>query len=146
MPAFEYEGLQIEVDDEGYLLRFNDWKEKVACGLAEARGAVDAAADGRPLEAGFARRAEHAVPADSLYKSPIQLLLSKDGRRLFVACENDAGNHGQTPGAANSRVAVHPSPRQLSGQVAETAASQYGVVEDVVKRGRQPPPPAIHDR
>jgi len=26
-------------------------------------------------------------PADSLYKSPIQLLLSPEGRRLFVACE-----------------------------------------------------------
>lgn len=38
MPTFEYEGLQIEVDDEGYLLRYNDWNEKVACGLAEREG------------------------------------------------------------------------------------------------------------
>lgn len=34
------------------------------------------------------RRALYAVAEDDLYKSPIQLHLSKDGRRLFVACEN----------------------------------------------------------
>ncbi len=34
------------------------------------------------------RRAAYAVPEDDLYKSPIQMTLSKDGRRLYVACEN----------------------------------------------------------
>jgi YVTN family beta-propeller protein len=34
------------------------------------------------------KRALYAAPEDDLYKSPIQLLLSKDGGRLFVACEN----------------------------------------------------------
>lgn len=34
------------------------------------------------------RRAAYAVPEDDLYKSPIQMMLSRDGRRLFVACEN----------------------------------------------------------
>ena len=36
------------------------------------------------------RRAWYAVPEDDLYKSPIQMTLSKDGRRLFVACENSS--------------------------------------------------------
>ena len=40
--------------------------------------------DGRP---DYTRRARYAVPEDDLYKSPLQLLLSGDGRRLFVACE-----------------------------------------------------------
>ena len=30
---------------------------------------------------------EYAEPGDELYKSPVQLLLSKDGRDLFVTCE-----------------------------------------------------------
>lgn len=34
------------------------------------------------------RRADYAVPADELYKSPVQMALSRDGRRLFVTCEN----------------------------------------------------------
>ncbi len=34
------------------------------------------------------RRATYAVPEDALYKSPIQMALSRDGRRLFVSCEN----------------------------------------------------------
>jgi YVTN family beta-propeller protein len=34
------------------------------------------------------RRALYAVPEDDLYKSPIQMALSKDGKRLYVACEN----------------------------------------------------------
>jgi len=33
------------------------------------------------------RRSRYAVPDDDLYKSPVQLLLSRDGRRLFAACE-----------------------------------------------------------
>lgn len=35
MPRFEYEGITIAVDEEGYLLNFEDWNEKVACALAE---------------------------------------------------------------------------------------------------------------
>jgi YVTN family beta-propeller protein len=34
------------------------------------------------------RKAAYAVPEDELYKSPIQMALSRDGRRLFVTCEN----------------------------------------------------------
>ncbi len=34
------------------------------------------------------RRAAYAVPEDDLYKSPIEMALSRDGRRLFVTCEN----------------------------------------------------------
>ncbi|MGA2261875.1 MAG: beta-propeller fold lactonase family protein, partial [Acidobacteriota bacterium] len=34
------------------------------------------------------RRATYAVPEDHLYKSPIQMAVSRDGRRLFVTCEN----------------------------------------------------------
>jgi len=38
MPKLEYEGLEIEVDLEGYLTHFDDWNEKVACALAEREG------------------------------------------------------------------------------------------------------------
>lgn len=34
------------------------------------------------------RRATYAVREDDFYKSPIQMALSRDGRRLFVTCEN----------------------------------------------------------
>ncbi len=38
MPVVEYGGIRFNVDDEGYLIDFNDWNEKVACGLAEREG------------------------------------------------------------------------------------------------------------
>jgi TusE/DsrC/DsvC family sulfur relay protein len=38
MPVIEYSGLKIEVDEEGYLVRFADWNEKIACALAEREG------------------------------------------------------------------------------------------------------------
>jgi len=38
MPAFDYEGIKITVDEEGYLVNFDDWTEKVACALAEREG------------------------------------------------------------------------------------------------------------
>ncbi len=38
MPAIEYQGLKIEVDDEGFLVNFDDWNEKIACALAEREG------------------------------------------------------------------------------------------------------------
>jgi len=41
MPIPEYGGKQVEVDEEGYLVRFEDWDEKVACGLAEREGILD---------------------------------------------------------------------------------------------------------
>ncbi|MFQ6039950.1 MAG: beta-propeller fold lactonase family protein [Candidatus Poribacteria bacterium] len=34
------------------------------------------------------RRAQYAVPEDDLYKSPIQMEISKDGEILYVVCEN----------------------------------------------------------
>ena len=34
------------------------------------------------------KKTSYAAPEDSLYKSPVHLLLSRDGHRLFVACEN----------------------------------------------------------
>ena len=30
MPIIEYEDMTIDVDDEGYLVNFEDWNEKVA--------------------------------------------------------------------------------------------------------------------
>ena len=38
MPVIEYEGLKIEVDDEGFLIDYNAWNEKVACALAAREG------------------------------------------------------------------------------------------------------------
>lgn len=38
MSTIEYGGLKINVDEEGFLLNFNDWDEKVACALAEREG------------------------------------------------------------------------------------------------------------
>jgi TusE/DsrC/DsvC family sulfur relay protein len=38
MPTIECEGLKIEVDEEGFLVNFDDWSEKVACALADREG------------------------------------------------------------------------------------------------------------
>jgi TusE/DsrC/DsvC family sulfur relay protein len=38
MPVLEYAGLKINVDDEGYLEKSDDWNEKAACALAEKEG------------------------------------------------------------------------------------------------------------
>jgi len=38
MPVLEYGRIQVEVDEEGYLIRFDDWNEKIACALAEREG------------------------------------------------------------------------------------------------------------
>ncbi|MEW6003065.1 MAG: TusE/DsrC/DsvC family sulfur relay protein [Nitrospirota bacterium] len=38
MAIIEYEGMMIKVDEEGYLINFGDWNEKVACALAEKEG------------------------------------------------------------------------------------------------------------
>ena len=52
------------------------------------------------------RRAQYAVPEDDLYKSPIQMAITKDGRRLFVSCEN-----------SGEVLAVDTSLRKVSGSV-----------------------------
>jgi tRNA 2-thiouridine synthesizing protein E len=38
MPVIESSGVEIEIDEEGYLLDFDEWDEKVACVLAEREG------------------------------------------------------------------------------------------------------------
>ncbi|OIO28189.1 MAG: sulfur relay protein DsrC [Nitrospirae bacterium CG_4_10_14_3_um_filter_44_29] len=35
MQTIGYKGKKITLDDEGYLMNFNDWSEDVACALAE---------------------------------------------------------------------------------------------------------------
>jgi len=41
MPQLKYAGIQVDVDDEGYLVNFDDWDEKVACALADREGILD---------------------------------------------------------------------------------------------------------
>ena len=41
MPAVEFAGTRVEVDEEGYLVNFEDWNEKVACALAEQEGILN---------------------------------------------------------------------------------------------------------
>lgn len=38
MPEIEYAGVTFKVDEEGYLVNFDDWNEKAACALAEQEG------------------------------------------------------------------------------------------------------------
>jgi TusE/DsrC/DsvC family sulfur relay protein len=38
MPFIEHSGIKINLDDEGYLINFDDWNEKVAGVLAEREG------------------------------------------------------------------------------------------------------------
>jgi len=38
MPILERAGKKIALDEEGYLVRFEDWSEEVACALAEREG------------------------------------------------------------------------------------------------------------
>lgn len=38
MPVIEYGSLKINIDEEGYLVNFDDWNEQVACALAEREG------------------------------------------------------------------------------------------------------------
>ncbi len=38
MSVIEVEGKKIEFDDEGYLVKFDDWNEKVACAIADREG------------------------------------------------------------------------------------------------------------
>ena len=41
MAFLEYAERRVEVDEEGYLVRFGDWNEKVACALAEGEGVLN---------------------------------------------------------------------------------------------------------
>jgi len=41
MRMLEYAGIRVAVDEEGYLVHFEDWDEKVACALAEREGILD---------------------------------------------------------------------------------------------------------
>lgn len=41
MPTLEFAGVRVDVDEEGYLVNFDDWNEKVACALAEREGILD---------------------------------------------------------------------------------------------------------
>ncbi|MGD0885143.1 MAG: TusE/DsrC/DsvC family sulfur relay protein [Thermodesulfovibrionales bacterium] len=38
MPIIEHGGMKISLDDEGYLVHYDDWNETVACALAEREG------------------------------------------------------------------------------------------------------------
>ncbi len=38
MAMIEIAGIRAEVDEEGYLIHFEDWNEQVACALAEREG------------------------------------------------------------------------------------------------------------
>ncbi len=38
MPTIELSGTRIDIDDDGYLVNFEDWNEKVAHALAEREG------------------------------------------------------------------------------------------------------------
>ena len=38
MPTIEYSNKRIDLDEEGYLVKFEDWNEEVACALAEKEG------------------------------------------------------------------------------------------------------------
>lgn len=38
MPFIEVEGKKIELDEEGFLVNYDDWNEKVACALADKEG------------------------------------------------------------------------------------------------------------
>ncbi len=45
MPFIEYGSTKVEVDDEGYLVNFDDWNEQVACALAEREGIEELTSD-----------------------------------------------------------------------------------------------------
>ena len=42
MPTFTYRNSTVPLDDEGYLVNFEDWNEEIACGLAEREGISEA--------------------------------------------------------------------------------------------------------
>jgi TusE/DsrC/DsvC family sulfur relay protein len=38
MPVIEYGDMKVNVDDDGFLVKMDDWNEKVACAIAEKEG------------------------------------------------------------------------------------------------------------
>lgn len=38
MPVIEYEGIEITLDDQGYMVNYEDWNETVAAALARREG------------------------------------------------------------------------------------------------------------
>lgn len=38
MPAIEIEGKKVELTEDGYLVNFDEWNEKVACAIADREG------------------------------------------------------------------------------------------------------------
>lgn len=45
MPLIEYGSLKIEVDNDGFLVNFDDWNEKVACAIADREGVEELTQD-----------------------------------------------------------------------------------------------------
>ena len=45
MQTIECKGVEIRLDDEGYLLNLDDWSEDVACALAEKEGVEELTKD-----------------------------------------------------------------------------------------------------
>ena len=45
MQIIDYKGKKVTLDDEGYLLNFNDWGEDVACALARNEGVEELTKD-----------------------------------------------------------------------------------------------------
>jgi TusE/DsrC/DsvC family sulfur relay protein len=41
MGFVESSGKRVEIDEDGYLIRFEDWDEKIACALAEREGVLE---------------------------------------------------------------------------------------------------------
>jgi TusE/DsrC/DsvC family sulfur relay protein len=41
MSKMEISGAWVDVDEEGYLVNFEDWNEQIACALAEREGIID---------------------------------------------------------------------------------------------------------
>ncbi len=38
MPVIEHDGIKVEVDEDGFLVDFDAWNEKVACAIASKEG------------------------------------------------------------------------------------------------------------
>lgn len=45
MPVIELNGARVDVDEEGFLVNYEDWDEQVACALAEREGVAELTGD-----------------------------------------------------------------------------------------------------
>jgi TusE/DsrC/DsvC family sulfur relay protein len=45
MPVIEYGKLKIDIDEDGYLVNFDEWNEEVACAIAEREGIEELSQD-----------------------------------------------------------------------------------------------------